>query len=61
MRFSLQKKTENEHFGLGYIGQTGSGQTMFVKGSLSGVYEEGVENGKRVAGTPIRTPAVVNS
>ena len=54
-------KTDKEHFGLGYTGHTGSGQTVFVKGTSSGVNVEEDMKGKRAAGTPIRTHAIVNS
>ena len=54
-------RTEKDHFGLGYTGQTRSGQTVFVKGSPSRVNEEGVVKGKRPAVTPVRTPAVMTS
>ena len=54
-------RMEKEHFGLGYIGQIRSGQTVFVKGSLSGANEKAVEKGKRVAAIPIRTPVVMTS
>ena len=54
-------RTEKEHFGLGYTGQTGSSQTVFVKGSASGVNKEEVVNGKRPVETPVRTPTVMKS
>ena len=52
-------RTEKEHFGLGYTGQTGSGQTVFVKGTSSGTNEEKDVKGKRPTATPIKTPAVM--
>ena len=39
-------RTEKEHFGLGYTGHIGSGQTVFVKGTSSGANEEKDVKGK---------------
>ena len=52
-------RTEKEHFGLGYTGQTESVKTVFVKGTSSGVNVEEDVKGKRPAVTPVRTPAVM--
>ena len=53
------RRIEKYHFGLGYPGQTGIDQTVFVKGSSSGVNVEEDVKGKRPAVTPVRTPAVM--
>ena len=50
---------EKEHFGLGYTGQAGNGQTAFVKGTSCGSYEENNVRGKRAATTPIRNLTIM--
>ena len=55
------ERTEKEHFGLGYTGQTGRCHTIFVKRTSSGANEEKDVKGKRPATTPIRTPVVMTT
>ena len=54
-------RIEKEYFGLGYTRQTGSGQTVFVKDSASGVNKEEVVKGKRSVAILVRAPTVMKS
>ena len=58
MKFWL-KRSDKEHFGLGYIGKSTGGTTVFVKGSTSDVKND--EDLKANVVTPSRTPGVITS